>query len=251
MRAPAILLLTPLILAAGARAAEPLRPVSPLVVQADDYYLGRWRIENVVKGLALLREAVARNPQDYESWWRIAEFTSYLARHEDGPKEMSELEQGIEAGKKAAALAPNRPEGHYWLGADYGLYAREKNLIQGMRYVDRIRGQMQIVEKIDPNYNGCGAERILARVDYEAPFFKGGDKHQSVNLLEDCLKRDPKSSLTMLYLAESLLAVGRRDQARARLEDILKLCPDPIYGPEQEENKASARELLSKEFGKK
>lgn len=243
-------LLLALGLARPAQAADAGQHLSNLVIQADEYYIGRWNIQNVQKGLALLRKDVQQNPNDYEGWWRIAEFTSYLARHDDGPVEMNELEEGIDAGKKATALAPGRPEGHFWLGADYGLYAQEKSLLQALHYVDKIRSEMEAVEKIDPDYNQCGAERTLARVDYEAPFFKGGDKQQSVALLQDALKKCPNGSMTMLYLAESLLAVGRKDEARAQLENLLKLCPDPIYGPEEEQNKAEARELLAKKFGK-
>jgi tetratricopeptide (TPR) repeat protein len=251
-RAIAPLLLLALVApAAAATAADGGQTLASLVIQADDYYQGRWNIGNVVKGLALLHQEVARNPQDYEAWWRIAEFDSYLARHDDGPVELKELEEGIDAGKKAAALAPARPEGHFWLGADYGLYAQEQNLFQALRYVDRIRQEMQTVEKIDPNYNQCGAQRTLARVDYEVPPLLGGNKKESVALLQDSLKKCPKGSLTMLYLAQSLLALGRKDEARVQLENLLKLCPDPLYGPEQEQNQVEARDLLAKDFGQK
>jgi len=52
----------------------------------------------------------------------------------------------------------------------------------------------------------------------------------------------------MLYLADSYWAVGRRREARAQLENMLKLCPDPLYGPEQEENQAEARDRLANDF---
>jgi len=43
-----------------------------------------------------------------------------------------------------------------------------------------------------------------------------------------------------------LMALGRRDEARQQLERILNLCPDPVYGPEQEENQEEARQRLGK-----
>jgi tetratricopeptide (TPR) repeat protein len=225
--------------------------LSPLVREADDYYLGRWQIANVEKGLDLLWQDVRQRPDDYEAWWRIAEFDCYLDRNSDGPGNLRILEQGIDAGKKATALDPNRPEGHFWLGADYGLDAEEKGLLEGLRMVGRIREQMETVEKLDPNYQECGAQRTLARVDYRVPFFAGGDKRRSVELLEGCLKKYPHDSLTMLYLAESLLALGHRVEARNELQQILQLCPDPNYGPEQKKNQARAQALLAKEFGLK
>lgn len=237
----------PVVSLGGGPSANP--QLSLRVRAADDYYLGRWRIANVQKGLDLLLQDVRAHPSDYEAWWRIAKFDCYLDRNSDGPDNVKMLEEGIAAGKRAIALEPNRPEGHFWLGADYGLLAEENGLIQGLRLVGRIREQMRIVERLDPGYQDCGAQRTLARVDYRLPFFAGGDKRRSVELLRSCLKKYPHDSLTMLYLAQSLLAIGERAEAKNELEEILRLCPDPNYGPEQQQNQAKARALLAKEFG--
>ncbi len=230
-------------IAAGGAAAPPL---SDLVRRADDYYLGRARLENVRQGIALLRDAVRRNAQDYEAWWRIAKFNCYLARHASGAERSRDLEEGIEAGKNAVALQPSRIEGHFWLGADEGLSAEGGGLLTGLRLVDAIRKEMEKVERLDPGYEQAGGLRTLARIDYRAPFFKGGDKRRSVERLEECLRRFPENSLTLLYLADSYQAVGRREDARRMLERVLQLCPDPLYGPELVENQAEARARLAR-----
>src|SRR2546422_1714629 len=43
------------------------RSLSSTLREADDYYVGRSKSENVRKGLALLRQAVARNSKEYEA----------------------------------------------------------------------------------------------------------------------------------------------------------------------------------------
>jgi tetratricopeptide (TPR) repeat protein len=229
-----------------AAASDPL--VSNPVAVADDFYLGRRRLDNVRKGIAVLRMRVADNPRDYEAWWRLSEFTSYLARHSSGTEEVRLLGASIDAGKKAVALRPNRVEGHFWLGANYGLLAEAKGPLKGLFLVDTIRHEMETVIRLDPNFDEGAGERVLGRLYYRAPFFKGGDKRRSVALLEKCLKRFPENSLTVLYLADSYWAVGRRKDARALLESMLKMCPHALYGPEQEDNQAEARERLRKEF---
>ncbi len=233
-------------LAAAVRAAPPL---SDPVREADDYYLGRAKLENVREGMVLLREAVRKNAQDYETWWRISRFACYLARHASGAERSRDLEEGIEAGKKAVALQPNHVEGHFWLGANYGLSAEAGGMLTGLRLVDAIRKEMETVERLDPSYEQAAGLRTLARVYYRAPFFKGGDKRRSVELLEECLRRFPENSLTMLYLADSYQAVGRRADARRILERMLQLCPDPLYGPELAENQGEARARLAR-FGR-
>jgi Tetratricopeptide repeat len=231
---------------ARSAAAGPM--LSESVRQADDYYLGRQDLQNVRKAVDFLRAEVHKNPQDYEAWWRLSKSLCYLGRHTSEQEEIKLLDEGIEAGKRAVTLEPRRAEGHFWLGANYGIEAEERGPLRGLLLLGAIREQMELVAKLDPDYEQAAGLRTLARIDYRAPFFKGGDKRRSIERLEECLKRYPLDSLAMLYLADSLLAVGRRDEAREELQTILSLCPDPQYGPELQENQEDARSKLAGEF---
>ena len=222
--------------------------LSTYVQQADDYWLGRQNPDNVRKAMALLREGANKNLQDYEVWWRISRLESFVGRHSSGSTKSHALNDGISAGKKAVALQPDRVEGHFWLGANQGLLAEDSGLLEGLRLVDSIKREMELVMKLNPDYEEGSGLRTLGRVYYRAPFFKGGDKRRAIQVLEDCLKRYPQNSLTMLYLADSYMAVGRRADARNLLQKILQLCPDPGYQPELLDNQAEAEHLLQSEF---
>lgn len=237
--------------APGAFASSPGRmdALSSRVLMADDYFMGRERLSNVQQGIDLLRQAANENPRNYEVWWRIAKFENFLGRQtRDDHAADGIYRAGVEAAQRAVALEPSRVEGHFWLGANYGLMAEAEGWIKGLRLLDTVRSEMEMVIRLDPNYEANAGERTLARIFYRAPFFKGGDKQRSIELLQDCLKRYPHDSFAMLYLADDYVAVGRRNEARALLEQILGLCPDPLYGPELENNRAEARERLQQEF---
>jgi tetratricopeptide (TPR) repeat protein len=237
-----------LVCGAGYSTAGP--PLSDPVREADDYYLGRENVNCARRGLALLRQAGAANPREYEAWWRISKFGCYLGRHVSGPEKLKFLDEAVDAGKRAVGLDSGRVEGHFWLGAAYGLLAEERSLLTGLRLVDPIRSEMEAVVRLDSDYEQRAGLRTLARVYYRAPFFKGGDKRRSIQLLQECLKRFPENSLTMLYLADGYLAVHRTNDARRQLENILALCPDPVYGPELADNQREARHRLAKYFCK-
>ncbi len=237
--------------ASGAwRHPGPTFPICEQVRDADDYYLGRRNIENVQKAIQLLDERIAQDSKDYEAWWRLSKFNSYLARHADGKAEGKYLDAAVAAGKKAVTLAPNRVEGHFWLGANLGLQAEDRGPFRALLMIDSVRREMETVARLDPDYEEGGGLRTLARIDYRAPFFKGGDKQKSIQMLQQVLQRFPHNSLAMLYLSDSYMALGRRQEAHQELNKILALCPDPIYGPEQEDNQAEARERLIKYFAK-
>ena len=222
--------------------------LSDPVREADDYYLGRQDMANVARGLDLLRADVAQDPKDYEAWWRISKFICYQARHAASSDKMKLLDSGVDAAKKAVALQPNRVEGHYWLGANYDLTAEVRGYWRGLWFVESIRREMEAVTRLDPDYDQAGGLRTLARIDFRAPFFLGGDKRRSMQLLKECLGRYPENSKVMLYLSDSEIALGLRDDARNTLEQVLKLCPDPQYGPEFAENQEEARARMAKYF---
>jgi tetratricopeptide (TPR) repeat protein len=218
---------------------------------ADDYYLGRSNPSNLDQALRLLRQAVSDNPNDYEAWWRIARTEAHLGSNRDPKDEkgqVADFQAGVDAGHKAVALQPNRVEGHFWLGANYGLLAETEGWFRGLRLLDTIRHEMETVVRLDPEYEQAAGQRTLARIYYRAPFFKGGDKQRSIQLLMDCLKRYPQDSFALLYLGDDYLAVGRKAEAKALFEQILILCPDPIYGPELAGNQEEARDRLREEF---
>ncbi|MGH9454055.1 MAG: tetratricopeptide repeat protein [Terriglobia bacterium] len=229
-------------------ATMPRQILSNPVYQADDYYLGRRNPANVYIGLRILQGVVVKDAGNYDAWWRISKFYNYLARFSKGDEQRRLFQQAVAAGEKAVALQPARVEGHFWLGASYGLLAENSNFLEGFRMVDKIRAQMEAAVKIDPNFEEAAALVALGRMDYRLPFFRGGDKQRSVQLLEEGLRRSPDNSLAMLYLADSYRAVGRSSDAHNLLERILNLCPDPGYTTELIQNQAEARKELAHYF---
>lgn len=218
---------------------------------ADLCYRDRANLSNVNQGLQLLRQVASDDSSNYETWWRISRFQNFLGREQedkDDQAAMRSFESGVEAGRRAVALEPNRVEGHFWLGANFGLLAEDEGWIKGLRLLNTVRGEMETVVRLDPNYEQAAGQRTLARLYYRAPFFKGGDKQRSIRLLEDCLRRFPTDSFSLLYLGDDYLALGRRDEARGVFQKILNLGPDPAYGPELAENQAEARDRLQHEF---
>jgi hypothetical protein len=69
-----------------------------------------------------------------------------------------------------------------------------------------------------------------------------------MQILKDCLTRYPENSTSMLFLSDSYLSLGLRDDARKELQTVLNLCPDAENGPELAENQGEAQARLVKYF---
>src|SRR5580765_4034264 len=86
----------------------------------DRLYANRTDLASAKRAVDLWSAALRRDPSDYEALWKIARANYWLGRHVAEKDRMPALEDGIERGRLAASLAPNRPEGHFWMAANMG-----------------------------------------------------------------------------------------------------------------------------------
>src|SRR6266576_3717703 len=101
--------------------AGPEKSTSDRIIEADDFYRQRKDLSNTRRGIIALRQARARDSGNYEVAWKLARFEYYLGSHaKDDAEREAAFRDGIEAGKTAVQLQDNKPDGHFWLGANYG-----------------------------------------------------------------------------------------------------------------------------------
>jgi Tfp pilus assembly protein PilF len=105
---------------------------------------------------------------------------------------------------------------------------------------------MQTCLDLDPAVEGWGPDRVLGRMYYKLPFFKGGDNDKSIAHLEKSLAGAPSNALTRLYLAETFRSKGRKVSAIQQLEEVSGMTPDPRWTAEHPWIKAQAEKLLKK-----
>ncbi|MGH9901627.1 MAG: TRAP transporter TatT component family protein [Pyrinomonadaceae bacterium] len=224
-------------------------PVAQLLAQAEALYAQREDLARVREAVKLLRQARVADPGNYDATWRSAKFSYYVASHEaERDAREAAFRQGIEAGEAAVRLQPDRPEGHFWLGANLGAHAQSKGALSALSSVDAIRREMDAVIKADEGYQNGSAHMVLGQIDLELPGVMGGDNKRAVERLERGLTFGAQNALLRLRLAEAYLAVRRKEDARKQLNAILSMKPDPDYLPEYKEASAEARRLLDRRF---
>jgi hypothetical protein len=181
---------------------------------------------------------------DYAAQWKLARVSYWLGTHGSDSDRRHALDRGVAAGESAAADAPDRPEGHFWLAANMGGLAQSFGLMQGLKYRGKIKSELERVVAIEPTWQGGLAEAVLGQWYLDVPRLFGGSRQRAEEHLRRALVCDPRNRLALSLLAEVLASSGRRDEARRTLQQVID---DPLDGewmPEDKDLRDKAIERL-------
>jgi tetratricopeptide (TPR) repeat protein len=223
-----------------------VRPTTEAIAEADNLYAQRLDLVKVRQAIVALRQAQADDTANYDLAWRLAKYNYYLGAHTPEPTEKSKaFHDGIEAGKLAVQLQSDKPDGHFWLGANYGGNA-QISALGGLAEIDDIKTEMGTVLKIDDSYQAGSAYVGLGQLYLEAPKMLGGDVNKAIGYLEKGIKVGPDNALMRAKLAAAYAAAHRNDEARKQIEFLLAMKPSPDYQPEYDDAVAEARKVEQK-----
>jgi tetratricopeptide (TPR) repeat protein len=226
-----------LLVASPALAADP---------DPDALYQQRADLARAREALGIWEARLAGNPRDFESAWKVARATYWIGPHEERDAGRRTLERGVAAGKQAAAISPDRPEGHFWMAANMGALAESYGMRQGLRYRGAIKEALERVLRIDPSFQKGSAYAALGRWYHMVPGLFGGSETKSEEYLRKALTFNPDGILVHLFLAETLFERDKDAEAIAELEKTVAAKRDPDFEPEDREKQAKAAAELQR-----
>jgi len=210
----------------------------------DVLYAKRAELASARQAADIWQARVQQNPKDFQSAWKLARARYWLGGHAPEGERRPVLEQGIAAARTAIALAPDKPEGHFWLAANMGALAESFGLRQGIKYRGDIKNELLTVLRLDPAFQQGSADRALGRWYFKVPGLFGGSNRKSEEHLRKSLTYNPSSTASLYFLAETLIDARRKDEARAILERLIAVPIDPDWAAEDREFKEKAQQLL-------
>src|SRR5258705_11990340 len=165
------------------------------ISEAERLYDGRQDMARARVAVAALRQARTADYGNYEAAWKLSRASYYVGDHTTDSSESEDMfREGIEAGTSATKLEPNKPEGHFWLGANYGGSA-SRSTLANLSNVQDIRREMEAVLKLDEGFQGGSAYLGLGRLYLQAPRVLGGETKKANENLEKGLQPGHKRSM--------------------------------------------------------
>jgi hypothetical protein len=211
----------------------------------DALYARREDIASAKKAAEIWGAALASDARNFEAAWKLAKARYWLGGHAPEAERRLALEAGIAAARAAIAARSDRPEGHFWLAANMGALAESFGMRQGLKYRGDIKAALLTVLKLDPAFQQGSADRALGRWYYKVPGLFGGSNKKSEEHLRRSLTYNPNSTASRFFLAETLIDLGRKAEARTELERLREGPVDPEWAPEDREFKDKAQRLLA------
>ena len=202
-------------------ASVPASAQSPLAAEvralASRYHEDPARIDTL---RAAMTRAAESDPQ-VENLLALAQI-AFLAgdiRATTAEDKLAAYEQGRQAARRAAELAPRSARAHFWYATNAGRWGQTKGVLRSLFLLPEVKRGMETALELDPRFPP--AYVLAGTVYYEVPGLFGGDLEKSEALFRRGLQLDPRFTGLHLGLARTLIKRGRIAEARRELEAVL------------------------------
>lgn len=165
---------------------------------------------------------------NYTSAWQFARAAHFYADNFITENELKKniFSEAKDAAQQAVNFESSKPEGHYWLGANYGSWAEVNGILESLNYADDIVEEMTRVINIDKTFNEGMPYAIRAKVYYKAPGWplSIGNQDKAVDDFEQALKYGKnKNRKVYRFFAEYLIQKGNKIKAQAIIKEGLAI----------------------------
>jgi tetratricopeptide (TPR) repeat protein len=218
------------------------------LAKSDELFKKREDVKNLREAIEMLSKIRDADNRNFEVEWKFARNNYFLSKQTDSEEEAEKLlKEGKAAGIIASRIEPDKPDGHFWYGANLGEQAKRSPVTVGIKSIDDIRETMNKVIAIDPKYQGASAYDALAQIELQTGLF-GGKPDKAVEYLEKALEIGADNTYIHLHLAQAYLAVGKKPEAKKQLDYLLQMKPTPGYEVEYKETTEEAKKILERRF---
>lgn len=215
---------TAVLLAPGASIEKNIAPESSNEALALRAFSERNNPLKALEALNRYEDLMRENPKTEEYYWMAAEAAWWLGDQAEKDKDkLNYFQKGIDLANKGIEIDPDSAGSHFWLAGNYGSFGETKGILKSLSLVKPIRAELNEVLRINPEFDGGGAYRVLGVLDYKIPGFAGGDKERALVQLMKSYEMDPHNPASLFYLGEYFKVIKDEEKAIEYLEKLENL----------------------------
>jgi len=177
-------------------------------------------------------------PDTYEAQWTAAKEIAAKAETANNPENRKQAAKlGIVCARRARELKPDGVEGHYYYALNVGWLA-DADRSYGLDAVGEMEKALKRAIELDEKYDHAGPLRTLGILHLRTPGppVSIGSPRKGLRLLQRAVEAFPEYPENYLYWAEALRDTGKKEEARAALDKVLR--------SENAQWKAAAKKLV-------
>jgi tetratricopeptide (TPR) repeat protein len=216
-----------------------LSQAGSLYDQRDEHFQ---TVENAEK---LYKQVLAVDSSNFEALWHAARCYWWMGDHALQAQRIALFDEGKALAEKAQKAAPDKTEGYYWAGVCLGRAAEERGVLNSLFAINDIVGFM--AKDLALNPKDGGAQHVLGVLYRKAPGWplSRGDMKKSLEYARAAVANRPDVVLYSVGLAETLIAMNQKDEAKTVLKKALDLPGPADLQPETKEQKEKAIKVLA------
>jgi hypothetical protein len=199
----------------------------------------------------MAKDAQKKNANDFDANVRLAAVLVWQADGlPDGTNAKAQSgKQGWSLADKARAVNPQDVRAQYYAGTGIGLYSEGVGILTalGEGLEGKFRSRVEAALKLDKNFLDGAPQMLMGRYFFKLPWPKR-DVTESIKVLRTCIQEHPHNLRGKLYLAESLLEDGKKQEAKQLIEQI-DAAPIGVDPPEDRRIKARAQQWAKQHQG--
>ncbi len=192
----------------------------------------------------LAKDTQKKNANDFDANLRLAAVLVWQADGlADGTNAKAQSgKQGWSLADKALAANPEDVRAQYYAGTGIGLYSEGVGILTalGEGLEGKFRSRVEAALKLDKNFLDGAPQVLWGRYFFKLPWPKR-DVAESIKVLRASTQEHPNNLRGKLYLAESLLDDGKKQEAKQLIEQI-DAAPIGVDPPEDRRIKARAQQ---------
>ncbi len=209
-----------------------------------------WILENrhkapLAQAIKIAEKEIQKNPNSFLAWRILTEAYLEMGDQQKSKKEkLAYYRKGLNAARVLKRIAPNKPDGYFWEGANLGRIGQTKGVLKSAAIASEVKKDFLTALEKDPLY--LPALEGLGVFYYELPSFMGGDLKKSEKYLRKAIRVNPRYTLAWLDLAKTLYKQKRYCEAKKALLKVIN-CKNPLHpGDYFMDDLPEAKKLLKK-----